>query len=332
MEKLIYYPGFEVKDPDWLKFALLYINELNPIIPFTGDNFLTDLHHRLSEETDLINPHRPNYEEGNNATFDAIDIADKIVRNPMRYLRLFGTSKIIEKWRQPENHDFTLFEDKYTHEWEQFCRKEKFSTRSNYGIKLPKDLGLIYMTLLAQAVADARGISPITDYSELDRFSILIRRPSFPIQKKMQTAKGIINLKLPTNLQSIEIDKIIRVRNKPQFKKGLKSFHQELNNFLTNIEDGESAFDFVKSYERIWSDFSDEIVQFGTGVSTFGLGVWILINSSDITTAKYLKEVVSAGAALSIGSIISIRNAWKKTQAKRFTRKYLADLKKIDDN
>ena len=29
MERLIYYPGFEVPSIDWLKFALLYIGELN---------------------------------------------------------------------------------------------------------------------------------------------------------------------------------------------------------------------------------------------------------------------------------------------------------------
>ncbi|MCX5813339.1 MAG: hypothetical protein NT178_12465 [Proteobacteria bacterium] len=330
MEQLIYYPGFEIKDHDWLKFALLYIDELNPIIPTAGDIFLTELHRKLTEETDLIKPHRPNYEEGMNATFDALDIVEKIIRNPSRYLRLFGTSKIIEKWQQPENHNYTLFEDKYTYEWEQFCRNAKLSTQSDLGIMLPKELGLIYMTILANAISESRGISSITDYKALDNLSILIRRTTDPL-KKMSTAKSIINLKLPANLRDVAVDKIIKFRNRPQFKIKLNSFHQELNNFLSNIEVGNTAFDFIESYEQVWSDFSDELVQLGTGIVTLGLGIWIAISSPEITTAKYLKEVVAAGTTLSVGSLISLRNAWKKTQPKRFTRKYLADLQKIND-
>ena len=37
MEELIYYPGFEVSNEDWLKFALLYLDKLNPIIPESGE-------------------------------------------------------------------------------------------------------------------------------------------------------------------------------------------------------------------------------------------------------------------------------------------------------
>ena len=37
MKELIYYPSFEVRNREWLKFALLYIENLNPIIPESGD-------------------------------------------------------------------------------------------------------------------------------------------------------------------------------------------------------------------------------------------------------------------------------------------------------
>jgi hypothetical protein len=39
--ELIYYPGFEVQNPDWLKLALLYIDRLDPIIPVSDDKYLT---------------------------------------------------------------------------------------------------------------------------------------------------------------------------------------------------------------------------------------------------------------------------------------------------
>ena len=33
MKSMVYYPGFEVQNEKWLKFALLYFEELRPIIP-----------------------------------------------------------------------------------------------------------------------------------------------------------------------------------------------------------------------------------------------------------------------------------------------------------
>ena len=33
LKSLLYYPNFEIANKTWLKFALLYIDELRPIIP-----------------------------------------------------------------------------------------------------------------------------------------------------------------------------------------------------------------------------------------------------------------------------------------------------------
>jgi hypothetical protein len=56
MQRMVYYPGFEVANSTWLKFALLYINTLRPIIPPNGYNYLSNQHRMLKEETDLIVP------------------------------------------------------------------------------------------------------------------------------------------------------------------------------------------------------------------------------------------------------------------------------------
>ena len=87
MESLLYYPGFEVENINWLKFALLYLNKLRPIIPPDGDKYLSDNFKFINDETDLIDKYRPNYEEGFNATLDAIDVIDKILSHPDRYSR-----------------------------------------------------------------------------------------------------------------------------------------------------------------------------------------------------------------------------------------------------
>ncbi len=326
MNELIYYPGFEINNLNWLKFALLYIDKLNPIIPRSGDKYLTELHRKLSDETDLIRTHRPTYNEGIKSTLDAMEIVEKILQHPSRYFTIFHTSHIKQKWQDKKKHIYILFKEKYTHEWENFCLRNRIAQKCDEGLLLSRELGLIYMTILAQIIADSRGISPITDHKNLDRFSILIRKTNKLVVKKVEVAQSVLQLKLPANLEQIDLDRIIAFRNRKGFKSELYAFHDEFARFYKNIEDGSTIFDFVNSFKKTWNDFSDNILQLGIGGSTFGIVVWILVNSPQITTANYLKEVILGGTSLIVGSIISIRSTWKNTKTKRYCRKYLADL------
>ena len=47
MREFIYYPGFQIKDHEWLKFALIYLDTLDPIIPDVGDQHLEDWYKRI---------------------------------------------------------------------------------------------------------------------------------------------------------------------------------------------------------------------------------------------------------------------------------------------
>ena len=80
-------------------------------------------------------------------------------------------------------------------------------------------------------------------------------------------------------------------------------------------------------YGNIVSDFSDEVMSLGAGVAVFGIGVWHLL-SKRLDTMKYMKQIAE-GAAFAVGSTIALRSAWTHTKSKRFTRKYLADLKHL---
>ncbi len=325
MNELIYYPGFEINNLNWLKFALLYIDKLNPIIPRSGEKYLTELHRKLSDETDLIRTHRPTYDEGTKSTLDAMEIVEKILQHPSGYSTIFHTPNIKQKWQNKKNHNYILFKEKYTHEWENFCLGNKIAQKCDEGLLLSRELGFTYMTILAQTIADSRGISPITDHKNLDRFSILARKTNRPVVKKVEVAQSVLQLKLPANLEQIDLDRIIAFRNQKGFKSELHAFHDEFDRFYKNIEDGSTISDFVNSFKKTWNDFSDNVLQLGIGGSTFGIGVWILVNSPQITTANYLKEVLG-GTSLIVGSIISIRSTWKNTKAKRYCRKYLTDL------
>ena len=67
MKDMIYYPGFETRDENWLKFALLYFDTLRPIIPYTSyseKRYLSDTFQYVMREADLIKPYRPKFAEG----------------------------------------------------------------------------------------------------------------------------------------------------------------------------------------------------------------------------------------------------------------------------
>lgn len=73
---MLYYPEFEVNNINWLKFALLYLDDIQPIIPmlpYDKSEDLTPLTLDIMNSTDLIREYHPNYGEGNIASLKAMD-------------------------------------------------------------------------------------------------------------------------------------------------------------------------------------------------------------------------------------------------------------------
>jgi hypothetical protein len=328
MRKVIYYPTFEIENENWLKFALLYLDKLCPIIPEAAERYLSDQFKKLCIETDLIQIHRPNYDDGYPATLDAIDHVEKILKNPDRYKSIFQTSDIVKKWQDPNRQKAVLFEEKYTIIWKDFCYENKLCKQTDQGLVVADDLAYLYMTLLAQTIADAKGISPITDSPTLDRFAIFTRCSDPADIKTVKTAQAVIELNLPANLSEISVDSIIKYRKRQGFKERMASFHKELDKFMANTEEGKNPGDFTKELGNVWSDYRDDIIRVGTGVATFSLGVWLFIESGANEPLKIMKEV-AGGLSLIIGSTISIKNNWKHTLTKKCARKYLTDLKRL---
>ena len=335
MKEFVYYPGFEVRNQNWLKFALLFLGNLDPIIPYSGDKVLSDQWRQILNETDLLKINRPNntdrnlkypkFEEGYAATLDAIDQMEKIFRHPERYEFIFNTPNIIELWKNPANQTWTLFEEKYSEAWNNFCEGNNIANYSNQGLMLPREVCLIYMTILAQCIADSKGISPITDHKSLDKFSIFTRKSTKSEADSIKISQQIINLSLPKNLNELSLKRIIGLRKKDTFKKRQSAFHDELNKFLSNVENGKNIEKFSDSLGSAWLDFKDDILGIGTGVAAFGLGVWIFFQSSGIGLPVAAEKVVG-GISMALGASTTIKKTWKHTENKRLSRKYLADL------
>ncbi len=324
MKNMLYYPGFEVKSEAWLKFALLYMDQLQPIIPEEGRSHLSEQFFMIENETDLIVPHNPSVEEGTTATLDAIALVEKILQRPERYVAALGGMDSPSSWRMAENHQFTLLDKKYSPAWKEFCLTEKLASFSGNGVLISKSLGLIYMSFLTNVISEKTGIEPITDHSKMDRISILTRQVPPSARCKTKLANRIVQLKLPGNINDLALSEIIAHRNKNGFKENMHAFHSELEKHIEEMEGGETEETFLDSRGSIIREFSDEIASFGFGVATLPLSIWCRA-SNPVSVEDTIAGVIG-GSALAAESFVSVRNTWRNTKETRMTRKYLAEI------
>lgn len=59
MLKELYYPSFEVEDPNWLKYALLYKQNLTTIIPDGLERHTSEAYKHIRDNTDLLKKYNP---------------------------------------------------------------------------------------------------------------------------------------------------------------------------------------------------------------------------------------------------------------------------------
>jgi len=336
LKDLIFYPGFEFTDNTWVKFALLYIDKLNPIIPDSGESHLSDSFRRILNETDLIHFHRPTFNEGNEASLEAMTIMERIIQRPNNYIHPFWnknyrTINYVEKWRESQNQNYTLFREKYTYEFSRFCSELGIAHECDEGINVPQEVAYLYMSLLANIIAESRGVSTITDNPVLDRFTVFSRvrnrREYAQLNNRLNVARQSIGLYLPDNLTRVKLEDIISLRNCNDFRETLKAFHTELDRYFNIVENDGSALDFVDSLEYSLKNIRRELLKLSPTMFTFIIGVWTLINSGSHDYMKYIGQTLTFG---SIGaSMFKISDEWKTTKNKRFAQKYLANLHQL---
>lgn len=329
MKDLIYYPNFESTNLEWLKFALLYVDKLNPIIPLTGDRQRSNLYDKLLGETDLIQIHRPEYQEGYSSSLDAIDIVERIMHDPYRFdwkLRHFNAIRV---WQEKTNQTFKIYQEKFSYDWEIFCLDNNFAQRVDGGLLISEQLGTLYMTVLANTISDSRGKSPITDKPSIDSLSFFLKTKAPTETKLLSNAKSVVELKLPANIKSIDINEIIKIRKSKNFKRNMKAFHSELDSFYKNIENGKTENEFVENYNNALSDFTEHFLSLSIDTTTFGLGAGILLKSPGYTETEFFKTIVVAGTGLVVKSGISLHKTWKNTKTKRHCRRYLTQITRL---
>ena len=224
MREMIYYPGFEVKDETWLKFALLYLDCIRPIIPYTiapEEEYISDTFLKIMGETDLVRPYRPDFNEGMCASELACTEFERYLQHPERYARFFGqpyASRLIDKWKLPQYQDCTLFEGKYSYEFFRFCIENQIASPCIEGIRISNDLAYVYMSFLADVVSRNNEMEMITDEKRYTQ--MLLKNPQLTSSSRRayeHTVKNELTLALPDHLSEIPIQEIIDLRKDKDF-------------------------------------------------------------------------------------------------------------------
>lgn len=335
MKDMIYYPGFEVKDETWLKFALLYLDCIRPIIPRTiapEEEYISEAFLRIMGETDLVRPYRPDYNEGMCASELACTEFERYLQHPERYARFFGhqhANRLIEKWKLPLYQDCTLFEGKYSEEFFRFCIENRIASPCTEGIKISNDLAYVYMSFLADIISRNNEMEMITDDQRYTQ--MLLKNPQLASSSRRayaHTVKNELILALPDDLSNIPIQEIINLRNNKDFNSARTEYVKHLSEMVASKE-GRQPYGKLEDMLRCEKEY----------LQICG-SVFCMIASATLTAISVRAAIVNgqpidwisvaASTYLDVkgmgDGLWGIRKFVDELESKRLARKYIAKL------
>lgn len=327
MKSMIYYPGFEVKDETWLKFALLYFEELRPIIPYMWvkeDQYLSPTAIEVMNSTNLIRPYNPDYEEGNIASIIACEEFERYLNHPERYLSFFSNSKssdLINNWRNPQLQKCRLYEGKFSPVFFEFCLENRLATPFDYGILISNDLAFAYMSFLADVIAKRQELEMFTDVS---KYNTLLEKNDAIISRSQnlhyKIAKTQIEFAIPCRIKDIPMNQIIKLRQNRDFENCRRAYTYELEKYL-KVRDDDPNVSFDSQLE-----IRSEIVKIlqSLGIATASLflscsSVTSLLNGSVEPTAAFATAFLDAVSVKEVCTVPQyLREIRRKNQANRY--------------
>ncbi|CAB5664887.1 Uncharacterised protein [Aeromonas hydrophila] len=236
MKTYIYYPGMEVRDELWLKFALLYLERLAFVFTVSEKSGLTALLQTLEQETDLL-AERPDA-----AFFAAItpqiesQIAGLIAPDFVRH-KVFGNKELIGRWRTPANHDCFCPAQAGLERLHGFCLAHGFASREEGGFRMARRFANLLSMRLAREWALANEGALITDHDYLDRLLHLLES-RYHNRGGQDCFHLEIPLQVPTHLSDIPFAELIALRSRSGFRQQLAEFNQALDALLAMLGSG----------------------------------------------------------------------------------------------
>jgi hypothetical protein len=330
MSTVLYYPSFEIQDENWLKFALLYLDRVETIVPHSAESCLSQQHEYILKNTDLLKNYNPTYEEGQKASDDAIQIIKQIIEDPQRYWSRIGKIHFLEYWRDLRSHNFELYHDKFSDSFMHFCRENKIYSNSNNGMLVPYEVGLIYMSLLAYSISARRKRDVITDSKDMSKL-ITLSNATWKLnqnEEKVIGLKSYIETKVPAGIAGIPIEKIICLRNNPKYRKSLKDFHS----IVDKISD-EKSLDRFNIHEieyeleyKLKDIQADLVVNLGATLVGTALGIVLAVNSGADCLTMLKESMGVAGTAVGAVQLFKSKEIIREKHSARRFQTYLGNL------
>ncbi|ULT59581.1 hypothetical protein L1999_14095 [Neobacillus drentensis] len=331
MKKTLYYPGFEIQDETWLKFALLYMDEISTIVPYEAEYILSEDYKLVHDETNLLKKHPPESFEAIRTTRKVIESLSQYLKNPKKIIKNLGEIDVVNLWRQSHNQNYELFETKFSHEFAQFCKDWGFSQPSQNGILIPSQLATTYMGVLAHNIGDRHDMSIITDIRHEDEIISFFDDLWTYNQdlEELHHLKKYLSLVLPVDLEDIPIGKIIDLRNQEDFQKNLKAFHFSLQQ-LSSISDKKltdlSFKDITENIEWSLKELRADIITLSSGLLNTSLAIFLAFNDGGKALEIINEGLAFVPAAVSAGQLYN--NI--KSNKRKMATKYLTDLRNIN--
>lgn len=226
MKTFIYYPGMEVRDELWLKFALLWLERLAFVFTVSEQSRLPPLLARLARQSDLLAP------PPSAADFDAITpplmglLGNLLDPGFVRH-KVFGNRALIARWRASANHDCFCPDQPGLAALHQYCLEQGLASRDQGGIRMARRLANLLSMYLAREWALTHDGLLITDHDYLDRLLHLS-------ESRYQPSGGQacfhleMGLRLPASLASLSFDTLLARRAAPGYGAALGTFHLAL--------------------------------------------------------------------------------------------------------
>lgn len=273
MKTYIYYPGMEVRDELWLKFALLYLERLAFVFTVSEKSGLTALLDTLQQQTDLL-AERPDA-----AFFAAItpqlesQISGLVAPDFVRH-KVFGNKELIGRWRQEANHDCFCPEQAGLERLHGFCLTHGFATRDEGGIRMARRFANLLSMRLAREWALANDGALITDHDYLDRLLHLLES-RYHNRGGQDCFHLEIPLQVPTHLGEISFAELIALRGRSGFRQQLAEFHLALDNLLTMLGSGYADPAALTRFEQTRQGLNQLL-----GPETISMPLTILVSTS----------------------------------------------------
>lgn len=327
MHKLLYYPNFEIQDKNFLKFALLYVDEIRPIIPECARETLSESMQSILRNTDLINPYTPNYVSGYLASVAAIRHLEE--RKLVEKYRIFQ-----QRSREPI-YNYTLYADKYTYEFENYCLENGLGKRCNEGIMLNDDVAYAYMSILAEIVSKETETDMITDIVEYaDPALKNVNRIHCHRNKidRLGIVQREIQFYVPYDMQRIPLNEFISLRADNQFERARRNFVMEFNSVLDCYDRNVHEVDLNNILEckrEIYGLMKETFIScaaVAVGVHSFGN-----VLAAGMGTLDFWGNAGNIGISLDTikQHCFEAKEYAKRIENKRQARKYLAKLKQL---